>query len=71
VTDPTAIVDPTVAAIDVRPGPGPQEAAAIAAAVQVVLAGVATGGPEPGEMPRWRFSGRWWSKPVPQRRDRP
>lgn len=19
----------------------------------------------------WRFSGRWWSKPVPARRDRP
>ncbi len=21
--------------------------------------------------PRWRFSGRWWSKPIPARRDRP
>jgi hypothetical protein len=19
----------------------------------------------------WRFSGRWWAKPLPQRRDRP
>jgi hypothetical protein len=21
--------------------------------------------------PRWRFAGRWWSKPVPARRERP
>jgi hypothetical protein len=21
--------------------------------------------------PTWRFSGRWWSKPMPARRDRP
>jgi hypothetical protein len=20
---------------------------------------------------RWRFSGRWWTKPVPERRSRP
>ena len=25
----------------------------------------------PGEPERWRFSGRWWAKPVPSRRDRP
>ena len=25
----------------------------------------------PSEAPRWRFSGRWWSKPVPLRRSRP
>jgi hypothetical protein len=22
-------------------------------------------------LPRWRFSGRWWTKPVPLRRNRP
>ena len=23
------------------------------------------------EPSRWRFSGRWWSRPLPTRRDRP
>ena len=23
------------------------------------------------EVSRWRFAGRWWSKPIPVRRDRP
>ena len=23
------------------------------------------------EPSRWRFAGRWWSKPIPVRRDRP
>ena len=55
---------------DVRPTPSPEELAAIIAAVQVVserpvLAEV------PEEPSRWRFSGRWWSKPLPTRRDRP
>jgi hypothetical protein len=28
--------------------------------------------PEPAPRSRaWRFSGRWWSTPVPARRDRP
>ncbi len=46
------------------------EAAAIVAAIEVVW-------PRPGEEvaqpapPRWRFSGRWWSKPIPVRRNRP
>jgi hypothetical protein len=27
---------------------------------------------EPASEPaRWKFSGRWWSKPVPLRRERP
>lgn len=59
--------------ITAGPTPTDEEVAAIAAAVQVVLA--STGGrgqvvPDDAP-PRWRFSGRWWSKPVPTRRDRP
>ena len=29
--------------------------------------------PQPVAQPpsRWRFAGRWWSKPIPVRRDRP
>lgn len=51
--------------------PTDEEMAAIAAAVQAVW-------PEPvavaGEAPRsvsWRFSGRWWARPLATRRDRP
>jgi hypothetical protein len=54
----------------IRPTPSPAEAAAIVAAIQAVWprpAGAAPTGPPP----RWRFAGRWWSKPVPARRDRP
>lgn len=69
-TDPTS-APPPAAGLTIRPDPGPEEAAAIAAAVQVVLSAGAAGPAEQAEMPRWRFSGRWWSKPVPQRRDRP
>jgi hypothetical protein len=49
-----------------------EEMAAIMAAVQVALAsGGPAAAPTPDAAPRWRFSGRWWSKPVPSRRDRP
>ena len=57
---------------DVSPTPTDEEVVAIMAAVEarwprpVVVAH--------HENPRstaWRFSGRWWSRPVPARRDRP
>lgn len=57
---------------DGRATPTEEEVAAIVAAVEaawprpVVVAAV-----EPAPPSRWRFSGRWWSKPVPVRRDRP
>ena len=56
--------------MDVTPAPSDEEAVAIAAAIEVAWprGGVA---PEPEEPPRWRFAGRWWSKPIPVRRDRP
>jgi hypothetical protein len=53
------------------PTPEPEELAAIVAALQVVLS---SGGAEPEHeppVPRWRFSGRWWSRPIASRRDRP
>ncbi|MFN8038553.1 MAG: hypothetical protein U0Q07_05000 [Acidimicrobiales bacterium] len=67
--DPTASAATTVSSI--APDPTPEEAAAIVAAIQAGLATGGAGEPTPAEMPRWRFSGRWWTKPVPQRRDRP
>ncbi len=73
--DPTTPAEPasstatTVSSI--APEPTPEEAAAIVAAIQAGLATGGVGDPTTAEMPRWRFSGRWWTKPVPQRRDRP
>lgn len=52
--------------------PSPEELAAIVAAVEmawprpVVIAEEESRAPSP-----WRFSGRWWSRPTPVRRDRP
>jgi len=56
----------------ITPVPSADEAAAIVAAMTVLW-------PEPvSELPAgagrrspWRFSGRWWSVPLPVRRDRP
>jgi hypothetical protein len=57
----------------VSPAPSDEEVAAIAAAVEVlwpkpVVAGAA---PQAPRSAAWRFSGRWWSLPLPVRRDRP
>jgi hypothetical protein len=55
--------------MDIRPAPTDEEAAAIVASLEVawpraVVVGEATAA-------RWRWSGRWWSKPVPLSRRRP
>jgi hypothetical protein len=55
----------------IAPDPSDDEVAAIVAAVELawprpVIAALAEEGP-----PRWRFSGRWWAKPVPASRQRP
>ena len=46
-----------------------EEVAAVVAALSVFT----SGGDDVAARvtPRWRFSGRWWTKPVPTRRDRP
>ncbi|MGH9111824.1 MAG: hypothetical protein ACRDZN_05940 [Acidimicrobiales bacterium] len=46
-----------------------EEVAAIVAAVEVVWPRPVAD--PPAGAPRWRFSGRWWTKPVPLRRGRP
>ena len=56
--------------LDITPDPADDEVAAIIGAVEVLWprpVGAAPAAPPA----RWRFSGRWWSKPVPVRRDRP
>lgn len=59
----------TVGAI--RPEPTEEEAAAIVAAVHTLTSGGGEQGPLRDPVSRWRFSGRWWSRPVPSRRIRP
>jgi hypothetical protein len=53
--------------------PTPEELAAIVAAVEVAWPRpvVITPTPPVAGAAGWRFSGRWWRKPVPVRRDRP
>ena len=50
--------------------PSDEEVAAIVAAVEVAWPRAAIAGAS-SDPPRWRFSGRWWTKPVPLRRVRP
>jgi hypothetical protein len=55
----------------ISPEPTDEEAVAIVAAVQLGLPGAAGGDDGRATVSRWRFSGRWWSRPVPSRRSRP
>jgi hypothetical protein len=55
----------------VSPAPTDEEAVAIVAAVDALW-------PQPGDdevdlrrASAWKFSGRWWSQPIPLRRARP
>ncbi len=54
----------------ISPEPQEDEAAAIAAAVTLAMS-TEDAEPEVKTIPRWRFSGRWWSAPVAARRSRP
>jgi hypothetical protein len=56
--------------MEIRPTPTDEEAAAIAAAIEVAWPRAVAAVVDP-ESPRWRFAGRWWSKPIAVRRDRP
>ena len=58
------------AGVVVAGDPTEEEVAAIMAAVEVVWPRPVAAGPADDE-PRWRFSGRWWSRPIPIRRVRP
>jgi hypothetical protein len=67
----TLHVDPDQLTLRRPPDPDPAVLAAIATAVQL-----AWPRPAPPDEPdalheAWRFSGRWWNKPVPLRRERP
>jgi hypothetical protein len=57
---------------DISPAPTDDEAVAIAAAVEAMWPRPVVMATEPAtQRSTWRFSGRWWSVPLPVRRDRP
>jgi hypothetical protein len=52
--------------------PSEEELAAIVAAIEIAWPQpVVTTTPITAEPSRWRFAGRWWSKPIAARRERP
>ncbi len=55
----------------IRPEANEEEVAAIVSAIELAWPEAAKPAAETEEPSRWRFSGLWWSKPVPLRRDRP
>ena len=56
----------------ISPAPTDEEAVAIVAAVEAMWPrGVMLVESDEPRTAAWRFSGRWWSRPLPQRRDRP
>ncbi len=64
--------DHETSAISVTPTPSDDEVAAIMAATEALWPRPIVNGPAtPRRNNVWRFSGRWWSRPVPARRDRP
>lgn len=68
------MTDPGPAAARVArivPEPTVEEAVAITAAIEAGWPRLVVAGATRPEPSRWRFSGRWWSKPVPARRGRP
>ena len=57
--------------MDVTPTPNDEELAAIMAAIEATRPVVVVAERAPSGPPAWRFSGRWWRRPIAARRDRP
>lgn len=56
--------------LHITPDPTDEEVAAIVAAIEVATPRAAARSAS-DDLPRWRWSGRWWTRPIPQRRVRP
>jgi len=56
--------------LNITPDPSDEEVAAIVAAVEMSWPRAAAPAGRDASQ-RWRWSGRWWTKPIPQRRHRP
>ena len=55
-----------------RPEPDPLVVSLVSAAVEELYRAAAAASPDAdARQPAWRFSGRWWMKPSPLRRERP
>jgi hypothetical protein len=59
-----------MAGTEINPVPTDDEAAAIVAAIEGAWPRGAVVASR-DDSPRWRWSGRWWTKPMIARRDRP
>ena len=57
--------------MNVSPAPTDEEAAAIVVAVDALWPRPEAGEAEARRASAWKFSGRWWSQPIPLRRARP
>jgi hypothetical protein len=55
----------------ISPEADDEEVAAIVSALDLLWPKPVADTVQAAEPDRWRFSGRWWSKPLPLRRDRP
>jgi hypothetical protein len=64
-------IDPGRLTLRPRPEPEPAVLAAIASAVQLAWPRPSVPDEQQPVHEAWRFSGRWWNKPVPVSRDRP
>jgi hypothetical protein len=61
-----------VADTQISPTPTDEEAAAVVAAIEALWPRPVVAADEGNRRAGpWRFSGRWWSRPVAARRDRP
>ncbi len=60
-------------ALEISPVPTDAEVAAISAAMEALWprAVLMIHEPDHPRIASWRFSGRWWARPVAARRDRP
>jgi hypothetical protein len=64
--------EPQVDASSISPVPTDEEAAVIVSAVEAMWPRAAAGAEVEAERhTAWRFSGRWWARPLPTRRARP
>jgi len=72
ITSTVAVSGAAVSLSDVSPTPTDEEVVAIMAGVEALWPKPAViVDSAPARSTSWRFSGRWWSRPVPARRDRP
>ncbi|NQY58293.1 MAG: hypothetical protein HRT86_17755 [Ilumatobacteraceae bacterium] len=55
----------------ILPTPTDDEAVAIAAAMETLWPRPVVAADSPSHRSAWRFSGRWWSRPIAARRERP